>query len=483
MAGRKAGLSEARKEALALVTARRRRDAHMRDLMRGSAAFGKLSAQDRALASRLALGATAARGTLDGLISSHLTRGHLEPRVRDALEVAAYELLFMKTPSAVVVSQGVELVRSVNPRAAGLANAILHRIAEEDVPKMEAARTLLATEPEKADAATLALVGGLPSWLADEILSSIGPAKAASLALAQADPAPIYVAPNRALVDGEELHRRLSEAGLAPKETALPGTFELGAPQGLSTSGLVQDVVAVPSDLAAQAVAAIVAPRPGERFLEIGQGRATKTLLLLGARKGLEEGDVAEPPLMAVESEPFKAKIARERLSHGWAGASKTFVLDGRLLKDAASLPKALQGTFDAVFLDAPCSGTGTLRRHPEIAWSLAEKSLDPEDADGLPALQLALLESASSRVRVGGRLIYATCSVLHGEDEDIVDAFLASDAGQDFKRMDARKTPGAAAAAGALAPFIAEDGCLRTVPVPGGPDGHFCCVMQRVSG
>lgn len=483
MAGRKAGLSEARNVALDLVTARRRRDAHMRDLLRGSYAFGKLSAQDRALAARIALGATAARGMLDRQISSHLSRGHLEPRVRDALEVAAYELLFMKTPSAVVVSQGVELVRSVNPRAAGLANAILHRIADEDVPQMEKARTLLATEPEKADAATLALVGGLPSWLAGEILSSVGPAKVAALALAEKDPAPIYVAPNQALVDADELEHLLEEAGLAPKAALLPGAFELGAPQGLSTSGLVQDVVAVPSDLAAQAVAAIAAPRPGERFLEIGQGRATKTLLLLGARHELEEGDVAEPPLAAVESEEFKAKIARERLSHGWAGASETFALDGRLLADEAKLPEGLRGAFDAVFLDAPCSGTGTLRRHPEIAWSLVEKSLNPEDPDGLPALQLSLLEAAASRVRVGGRLIYATCSVLAQEDEDIVDAFLASDAGQGFKRMDARKTPGAAAAAGALAPFIAEDGCLRTVPVPGGPDGHFCCVMQRVSG
>ena len=81
--------------ALDLVTARRRRDAHMRDLLRGSYAFGKLSAQDRALAARIALGATAARGMLDRQISSHLSRGHLEPRVRDALEVAAFELLFM----------------------------------------------------------------------------------------------------------------------------------------------------------------------------------------------------------------------------------------------------------------------------------------------------------------------------------------------------------------------------------------------------
>lgn len=480
MAGRKAGLSEARNVALALVTSRRRRDAHMRDLLRGSAAFGKLSAQDRALAARLALGATAARGMLDSLISSHLSRGHLEPRVRDALEIAAYELLYMKTPSAVVVSQGVELVRSVNPRAAGLANAILHRIADEDVPQMEKARTLLETEPEKADAATLALVGGLPSWLADEILSSIGPAKAASLALAQADPAPIYVAPNRALVDGEELHRRLSEAGLAPKETALPGTFELGAPQGLSTSGLVQDVVAVPSDLAAQAVAAIVAPSPGERFLEIGQGRATKTLLLLGARKGLEEGDVAEPPLMAVESEPFKAKIARERLSHGWAGASKTFVLDGRCLKDGTALPEELQEPFDAVFLDAPCSGTGTLRRHPEIVWSLAEESLDVANPEGLPALQLALLEAAASRVCEGGRLIYATCSVLAQEDEDIVERFLASEGGRGFEVADAISMPAAAAMKDVLAPHIMDAGFFRTAPSPQGPDGHFCCVLVR---
>ena len=87
------------------------------------------------------MGVTAAKGALDAMVDAHLRRGaHLEPRVRDALRIAAFELVYLGTRPDVAVSQGVELVRSVAPRATGLANAVLRRVAEEDVAAVAAAR-------------------------------------------------------------------------------------------------------------------------------------------------------------------------------------------------------------------------------------------------------------------------------------------------------------------------------------------------------
>jgi broad specificity phosphatase PhoE len=104
--------------------------------------------------------------------------------------------------------------------------------------------------------------------------------------------------------------------------------------------------------------------------------------------------------------------------------------------------------------IDAPCTGSGTLRRHPEISWRLV-----PADIGSLAALQLELLRAAAVRVAAGGTLIYATCSVLRVEDEDVVEAFLASEEG---------------------APFVWVDPEAPGVPAIGGPDGHFCARLKR---
>ena len=127
-----AKVSPARRAALGLVSRRRRSDGRIRDMAREDKALSALSPVDRALAFRLAMGATAAAAQLDELIDERLKRpSSLEPRVRDALQIATFELCHLDTPTGVAVSQGVELVRGVSPRAAGLANAVLRRVATE----------------------------------------------------------------------------------------------------------------------------------------------------------------------------------------------------------------------------------------------------------------------------------------------------------------------------------------------------------------
>lgn len=420
-----ARLSPARRVACALLGERRRRGARARDLLRGSESLSALPERDRAQATRLVMGTTAAEGALDALIDSHLRHGaKLEPRVRDALRLAAFELVYLDARADVAVSQGVELVRTVAPRAAGLANAVLRRVAEEDAPAVLEARERLAAGDSSAR--DLALVGAVPEWLAESALASLGAARAAAWASAALEPAGAWVAVNRATCAADEAAALLADAGCEPEPGPLPGSLLLRAPSRLAPSGLVERVSVMPCDLAAQEVALACAPAPGERVLEVGQGRGTKTLLLESA--AIASGGPCE--VTAVEVSPHKSELARRRMEvAGVAGHVRCVCADGRGLPDAL-------GTFDLVFLDAPCSGTGTLARHPEVAWSL-----EPSAPATLAVLQIELLAAAAARVAPGGRLVYATCSVLAEENDAVVGAFLAGSAGEGFELVRAGLT------------------------------------------
>ena len=423
----------ARRAALSLVSERRRRSARARELLRRSEALSVLDERERALAVRLVMGVTAAEGELDRVINTHLAHGmRLEPRVRDALRIAAFELLYLGTPRSAAVSQGVELVRGVAPRAAGLANAVLRRVSTEDVAALDEARRHVTSGAFGAD--DLARVGALPPWLCEWMVASVGPAEAAALAASALGPAGSFVAANRVRHTAGEAGALLVKAGCEPTAGPLPGSFQLGAPSRLASSGLVEQVDVLPCDLAAQEVVRAAAPAPGSRVLEVGQGRGTKTILLEG--EAVAAGGPCE--IVAVEVDSKKSELARHRMARAGVAEHVTCVAaDARMPADSeAVLPKDLLGTFDLVFVDAPCSGTGTLARHPEIAWSLA-----PEAPAELAALQGQILAASASRVSQGGALLYATCSVLSQENEDVVRAFMASPTGAGFELVEARRT------------------------------------------
>ena len=273
-----ATLSLARIAAADVLSNVRRRDARARDLLRTSAPVARLTPADRALATRLALGSVRTSGTVDALLDAHLRRGHLEPRVRDALRISAFELLWLATPAPVAISQGVELVRRVSPHGTGLANAVLHRVAEEDLPALARARERV--ERRNCTASDIALVAALPQWLADELVVSLGTDGVCRMALSALDAPGAYVAGNACLHNDAEVEHLLSAAGLMPCSTSLPGCLSLSSAAGLAASGLVDVVDVVPADMAAQVVAWLASPAPGTRMLEVGQGRGTKSLLL-----------------------------------------------------------------------------------------------------------------------------------------------------------------------------------------------------------
>ena len=376
----------------------RERDAYMRELVDAKRGQASVPPEEFAYAQVLAFGVVMCCGTLDELVDRNLNSPHdVKPKVRDALRIGAYELLFLHKPEHVVVSQGVELVRAVAPKAAGLGNAVLRKMARD-------ARDFPWGAPDDDDAA-FARALGMPEWLAMRLVHQYGRGRAGELLAACLQPAPTYLHANP----------------FAPDEPFA-------------------------SDLSAQQVAALV-PVQGT-VLEVGAGRGTKTLLL--QCNALERhGKLVR--IHTVDLHAFKARLLKERMERLGVGGVTAHVGDARCLAGVEGLP----AHFDAVFVDAPCSGTGTLRRHPEIRWRL-----QPHDVDDLAQLQLELLSEAATRVAPHGVLVYATCSILEQENAQVVDAFLASEQGRGFAAD--------------------PQGAFATLPQADGPDGHYAMRFTR---
>ena len=417
-------LAPARRAALKLFSECRRREARARDLMRDSDVLAALDLRDRALATRLVLGTVAARGEVDRVVTSHLrSRSALEPRVRDALCIAAFEILYLDTPDHVAVSQGVELVRCASKRAAGLANAVLRRIADEDAKALDVSREALDSGTFTVD--DLQRVGALPEWLAACVFKDLGPEAAADYARRALEPSCSSVAANLAKHSVDEARSILADAECEPEGGPIAGSFLLRNPAALNNTDFVASCDVLPCDLAAQEVVATLGVTLDDQVLEVGQGRGTKSILIAAAGANLT----------SVELDPKKSALAAARMqTAGVADHVSCICDDGQTLEH-------IDGTFDLVFVDAPCSGTGTLSRHPEIAWSLRDDAI----AD-LAALQLRILRTSAAHVAPGGRLAYSTCSVLSEEDERVVEAFLATPEGQAFALAQTRRTeiPGA---------------------------------------
>lgn len=397
----------------------RLRDAYVRELVdarRHLVDEGAMAREDFDFAQVLAFGACMCAGVLDYHIDRNLAKpSDVKAKVRDCLRISSYELLFLHKPPHAVVDQGVELVRSVAPRAAGLANAVLRKMNcdAEGFPWGEPA----------ADEAALARSLGLPAWLVARVCADCGREQGIEALRACLDPAPTYLVDN-AFAPGERFA----------------------------------------SDLAAQQIASLV-PLAGT-VLEVGAGRGTKTLFMQ-CRSMREHGACAS--IHTIDVHEYRRDLLQRRMESLGIEGVVAHAADARDLSVVEGLPES----FDAVLVDAPCSGTGTLRRHPEIRWRLT-----PTDVDALAELQLALLAEASTRVGDGGTLVYATCSILRQENAGVVERFLASEQGGRF----VVEPVGADELLEGIDPaFIGEHGFFASLPASGGPDGHFAARFKRV--
>lgn len=445
----------ARKLALEAIYRARRNDAWLSDVLSSALDKSDLEPRDRAFAARLARGVSEHVGTLDELIDAVADRpGRIEPQVRDVFRLAAYEAIFLDTPDRAVVSEGVDLVRSVTPRAAGYANAVLRRLVERsaDFP---------FGDPE-TDLAALARSTGHPLWLAELFVADLGPERARILLLAGAEPAPFACAVNPFRSTLQDVMATLEAEGAEPTQGLLGNSILCANAAAAVKGAAVRDGLVLVSDETAQAICASVPVVPGGVLVDVAAGRGTKTALLQAA--AVSAGAPME--VSALDIYGFKTELLQKRMRELKIPAVTSVTADATDSNALATL--GLEA--DLVFVDAPCSGLGTLRRHPEKRWSVT-----PEVITELAALGARILKASASLVRVGGFMVYSTCTVTAEENASVMQAFIKESAGLFELVSFAGRVPES------FERWITPEGWLQTLPEPGGPDGHFAALVKRV--
>ena len=448
--------SPARRLAREVISQVRERSGYAHEVLDGRMRTHDLVPAEASLATRLAYGALQTQGTLDEAIARYVAGKKIEPKVRDALRVSAYEILYLSTPARAAVHQGVELVRSVRPQAAGLANAVLRKLAED-------APTFPWGDPG-TDVSALARLYGHPLWLAKMWVDELGWEAATRVMSADNEPAPLYVAANPFASSVDQARAALRADGALPQPCPVRGCVEVGNAAAAVHGAALRDGLVLACDAAAQSIARLVRVQPHQRILEIGSGRGTKTILLQAS--AVESGGPAL--IYAVDLHAFKARLLEQRLQRFCVPGVVALVGDAR---DIASIPGAPEReSLDAAIVDAPCSGLGTLRRHPEKRWRV-----EPADIDALGDLGFHLLEQAAALVRVGGFVVYSTCTLARRENDSVVQSFLASEQGREW-----RVDPLGDDIPAEWREFVTHEGYFSSLPVSGGPDGHFAARLVR---
>lgn len=407
----------------------------------GEAQRARLDPRTRQRAVRLAYGAVQRRRTLDWLIDGALNRPEgLEAAVRDVLRLGTYELAFSSgAPPRAVVDQAVRLARGLGggpARAtarAGLVNAVLRRLSGEAPERLAA----LEADPE-----AVGIRHSVPDWVARRLVASLGRPDAEGVMAAANEPAESALRWNPLRGPRAGLERELP-AG-SRRDALVPEAYVLGGPFDIAASAAWARGLALGQSRASMLPARVLDPGPNERVLDLCSAPGAKaTHLAALSRNGAR--------ITAVELRPARARALRELARRMGA---RIEVVEG----DARDV--ALEGGFDAVLVDPPCTGLGVLSARPDARWRRREEALPP-----LLDLQRRVLQRALELARPGGRVVYSTCTLLEEENEGVVRA-----AGAPLDDL------------AAVLPDLAHPrlpGALLTLPHRHGTDGFFVARLR----
>jgi 16S rRNA (cytosine967-C5)-methyltransferase len=395
-------IAPARAAAYAVVRRVFEREAWADRALHGEARRARLDARDLALATQLSYGTVQRVATLDHVIERLARRpaAKLDPPVLAALRLGVFQLAFLdRIPAHAAVGESVELAKRDAPKGAGLVNAVLRRASRE-------ARRIVAGLPQGTPREA-ALKHSHPEWIARLWWDTFGAETAIALMAADNEPAEPSLRVNTLRATAEALAERLPARVLDPETLVLDGPFDtFSAPEWRAGE-------LMPQSRAAMAVARALAPASGERVLDLCAAPGGKTTHLAALM-----GNAGE--IVAVEKHPGRADALRKTAAR--MGAT---IVDVRT-QDAT---RRVDGVFDRVLVDPPCSDLGTLASRPDARWRKAGRP------QALAALQREILEAGAAALRPGGTLVYSTCTISPDENERVVKAFLA--AHDDFSASD----------------------------------------------
>ena len=408
-------------------------------------AKNKLDSREAALATRLSYGVIQNKLLLDYYISCYCTQKaeKLESVIRNILRIGGYQILFMdKIPHHAAVNEAVEMTRRANrPKAAGMVNAVLRKFVANwmNMPALPG-----------ATADYLSVRYSHPRWLVERLMELLGPEEAEEYLRMNNEIVPTTIQTNTLKTTAEELEKELRHAGVTvEKHPWLPGCFEVSATGDLESLPAFTEGRFMVQDAAARLVATIAQPVPDAKVMDVCAAPGGKSFALAIDMK--DQGQI-----VSCDIHPHKLKLIE-------SGAQRLGITSIRAAQaDGREHHAAWQQTADLVVADVPCSGLGIIRKKPDIRYK------NPKELAQLPAIQLAILENASTYVRSGGTLIYSTCTVLPEENEAVTEEFLAKHI--DFE-LESFTLP---------LPIGKQKGHLTLWPQRFGTDGFYICRMRR---
>ena len=367
----------------------------------------QLSGVDRRFLTELSYGAIKATGTLDWMIRRYANRPvrKMAPMIRNILRLGFYQIFFLdKVPASAACNESVELAKKYgHPGTVKFVNAVLRSAVREPNRCAFPHGKGHATEE-------LALRAFHPQWIVKRWVKSLGYDAAATLCAFDNHDAVLSLRTNTLKTTRDALLSRLHEehAEAIASEWAPEGILCTSHGALDAMSSLSEGFFQVQDESSMQ-VAHVVDPQPGEFVIDCCSapgGKTTHLAALMKNRGRIVAGDVYEHKLERIEENAKRLGIT---------------IIDTELL-DARDVGQRFPQQADRVLVDAPCSGLGVLRRKPDARWKKRE-----EDIRKLPQLQLDILTSAANAVRPGGVLVYSTCTIERAENEEVVDAFLAT--------------------------------------------------------
>jgi 16S rRNA (cytosine967-C5)-methyltransferase len=410
-------------------------------------ARASLEGRDVGLATEIVYGTLRWQRYLDWILGPHSRRAvsALDPRVRVALRMAAYQLVFLeRVPAFAAVNDAVSLARGRKPGLAEYTNAVLRSFARRGAREREPA---LPRDPVDA----LATRCSFPTWLAARWLDRYGAADAEALMRALNTRPPVTLRANTLRLSREALAERLAaEDDVATRPTPHAPDGLVAAHAGAPGAWRVfAEGACVAQDEASMLVARLLEPQPGETVADVCAAPGTKTTHL--AQLMSDRGSI-----LAFDPQP--ARLTRVNEAVARLGISIVETVAATVQESA----RTRAATCDAVLVDAPCSNLGVLRRNPDVKWRR-----QPGDIAMAAERQREILAAAASMLKPGGRLVYATCSLEPEENDGVVDAFLR--AHSDFRLAPPPSFP-----------LALDDGLLRLRPDRLDTDGFTAVRLRR---
>jgi len=331
--------------------------------------------------------------------------GHLEPELSALLVAAAHQIEYSRNPAQLTVNAAVNAARTLGQaRAAGLVNALLRRLVRE--------REQLFAQVD----ADPVVAAAHPRWLATT-LQQAWPQHAAAVMAANNVHPPMILRVDLSRIDRDAYLGLLTQAGVAARASAwAPAAVELAAPVAVAALPQFERGWVSVQDSGAQLAAELLDAGPRMRILDACAAPGGKTLHILERAGGACE-------VVAADSDAARLRRVRDNLTRCQRNA-ELVVADLRTGRaaDGTMVAAVARGGFDRILLDAPCSATGVIRRHPDIRLLRREA-----DIAAFAQTQLALLEYAGTLLAPGGRLLYCTCSVLPQENDAVIERFTAA--------------------------------------------------------